>query len=246
MRRWRCGSRPSGAPTRPWRHATAAVGARARRHRRYHAVRPGGAQPALPLRRHAGRGARDRGAHPHRLQPTRAVRCTGCSATRGSPTVGRCSYSLYLWHIVPMLLLEKAGLRAAQAGARPDRRRCDHRLTVLSYRLLERPFLRPRSDVLRPRRVPASATVGRAPRAGRAGGSARQHSPRLAELVDQVVGRGAGRVEADPVARPRARWAAPSDRRQSRSAKNSRTGASGPTSSPGAQSRTSAGSSCRV
>ena len=63
-------------------------------------------------------------------------------------TVGRYSYSLYLWHIVPFLLLEKApgdvpkpllGLVAVGAAVA---------LTVLSYRYLERPFLRPRSDVL--------------------------------------------------------------------------------------------------
>jgi peptidoglycan/LPS O-acetylase OafA/YrhL len=62
--------------------------------------------------------------------------------------VGRYSYSLYLWHIVPFLLLEKApggvpkpllGLLAVSAAIA---------LTVLSYRLLERPFLRTRSDVL--------------------------------------------------------------------------------------------------
>ena len=64
-------------------------------------------------------------------------------------TVGRHSYSLYLWHIVPMLLLQHwaddisrplLGLAVVLATA------C---LTVGSYQLLERPFLRPRSDVLR-------------------------------------------------------------------------------------------------
>jgi peptidoglycan/LPS O-acetylase OafA/YrhL len=64
-------------------------------------------------------------------------------------TVGRHSYSLYLWHVVPLLLLEKwvadvprpvLGLvvLAATVG-----------LTIASYRFLERPFLRARSDVLR-------------------------------------------------------------------------------------------------
>ena len=43
---------------------------------------------------------------------------------------GRASYSLYLWHIVPMLLLEKADLGLPQAGPRPAGRgrgrRADH------------------------------------------------------------------------------------------------------------------------
>jgi peptidoglycan/LPS O-acetylase OafA/YrhL len=68
--------------------------------------------------------------------------------------IGRYSYSLYLWHIVPFLLLEDApgplpkpvlGLIAVTAAIT---------LTILSYRLLEKPFLRPRSDVLSPRRRP--------------------------------------------------------------------------------------------
>lgn len=69
--------------------------------------------------------------------------------------VGRHSYSLYLWHIVPFLLLEDAeqeiglpkpvlGLIAVTSAVA---------LTMLSYRLLEKPFLRPRSDVLRPSRT---------------------------------------------------------------------------------------------
>jgi peptidoglycan/LPS O-acetylase OafA/YrhL len=81
-------------------------------------------------------------------------------------TIGRHSYSLYLWHIVPFLLLEDAqehtalpkpvlGLLAVAAAVT---------LTVLSYRFLERPFLRPRSDVLRPpaqsAAMPSSTNVG--------------------------------------------------------------------------------------
>ena len=67
---------------------------------------------------------------------------------RWTAAVGRHSYSLYLWHIVPFLLLEDVslpkpllGLVAVVAAVT---------LTALSYRFLERPFLRPRSDVLRP------------------------------------------------------------------------------------------------
>jgi peptidoglycan/LPS O-acetylase OafA/YrhL len=63
--------------------------------------------------------------------------------------VGRYSYSLYLWHIVPFLVLQDAplpkpvlGLVAVAAAIA---------LTVLSYRFLEKPFLRARSDVLSPR-----------------------------------------------------------------------------------------------
>ncbi|GAA4376421.1 acyltransferase [Nocardioides caricicola] len=75
-------------------------------------------------------------------------------------TVGRHSYSLYLWHVVPFLLLEEApgpkpllGLVAVASAVA---------LTVLSYRYLERPFLRPRGDVLSPARA---VTPTPAPRA---------------------------------------------------------------------------------
>lgn len=72
-------------------------------------------------------------------------------------TVGRHSYSLYLWHIVPFLLLADAqqelglpkpvlGLVAVTSAVA---------LTVVSYRLLEQPFLRARSDVLKPERTSA-------------------------------------------------------------------------------------------
>ncbi|HYF71625.1 MAG TPA: acyltransferase [Nocardioides sp.] len=76
--------------------------------------------------------------------------------------VGRHSYSLYLWHIVPFLLLADVslpkpllGLVAVSAAVA---------LTVLSYRFLERPFLRPRSDVLRPGPEP-DVSPSSAPRA---------------------------------------------------------------------------------
>ncbi len=76
-------------------------------------------------------------------------------------TVGRHSYSLYLWHVVPFLLLAEApapkpllGLVAVASAIV---------LTVLSYRYLERPFLRPRGDVLSPSR--RRLTPSPAPRA---------------------------------------------------------------------------------
>lgn len=69
--------------------------------------------------------------------------------------VGRHSYSLYLWHIVPFLLLADAPASKLLLG--PVAVAAAIVLTMLSYRYLERPFLRPRSDVLRP------ATVMRIP-----------------------------------------------------------------------------------
>jgi peptidoglycan/LPS O-acetylase OafA/YrhL len=64
--------------------------------------------------------------------------------------VGRCSYSLYLWHIVPMLLLEKTDLGLSRPVLGLLTVAATVVLTAASYRFLERPFLRPRGDVLRP------------------------------------------------------------------------------------------------
>ena len=64
--------------------------------------------------------------------------------------IGRCSYSLYLWHIVPMLLLEKADLGLPRPVLGLLTVAATAALTAASYRSLERPFLRPRSDVLQP------------------------------------------------------------------------------------------------
>jgi peptidoglycan/LPS O-acetylase OafA/YrhL len=85
--------------------------------------------------------------------------------------LGRCSYSLYLWHLVPMLLLEDVtgssrpvlGVVVVAATAV---------LTLGSYRFLETPFLRSRGSVLAPSREdsPAGAAV-RTPRSTRASSS---------------------------------------------------------------------------
>jgi peptidoglycan/LPS O-acetylase OafA/YrhL len=64
--------------------------------------------------------------------------------------VGRHSYSLYLWHVVPMLVLEKTSLPLGKPVLGLLAVLATLGLTVLSYQLLERPFLRARSDVLRP------------------------------------------------------------------------------------------------
>ena len=78
--------------------------------------------------------------------------------------IGRCSYSLYLWHIVPMLLLEKADLGLPRPVLGLLTVAATAALTAASYRFLERPFLRPRSDVLQPAREKTAAAqlAGRA------------------------------------------------------------------------------------
>ncbi len=62
--------------------------------------------------------------------------------------VGRLSYSLYLWHLVPILLLERSSLPTPVMGLLAVS--ATILLTLASYHFLERPFLRPRSDVLAP------------------------------------------------------------------------------------------------
>jgi peptidoglycan/LPS O-acetylase OafA/YrhL len=98
--------------------------------------------------------------------------------------VGRHSYSLYLWHLPPLLVLEDVngvpkwalGLTAVLATGL---------LTAASYRFLEQPFLRPRSDVLRRGDLPGTGL--------------QPERAATVELGDQVVGGGAGLVEPDPV-----------------------------------------------
>lgn len=65
--------------------------------------------------------------------------------------VGRCSYSLYLWHVVPLLLLERAWLPVPTPVRGLLVVAATIALTAVSYRFLERPFLRSRNDVLRAR-----------------------------------------------------------------------------------------------
>jgi peptidoglycan/LPS O-acetylase OafA/YrhL len=83
--------------------------------------------------------------------------------------VGRHSYSLYLWHVVPFLLLEHAAAPRLVLG--PLAVGMAVVLTVLSHRYLERPFLRARGDVLTPaagRRPSPAPSPGR-PRTSRSG-----------------------------------------------------------------------------
>ena len=141
----------SDRPARPWRHATPVAVAALAAVALYTVLGSDGHDPlyrlvgipaavvATVVLIHTGRARHDdgRAGVVHRLL--------------GHPwpaAVGRYSYSLYLWHIVPFLLLERAsgglpkpvlGLAAVSAAV------C---LTVLSHRLLERPFLRPHSTLL--------------------------------------------------------------------------------------------------
>jgi peptidoglycan/LPS O-acetylase OafA/YrhL len=73
--------------------------------------------------------------------------------------IGRVSYSLYLWHIVPLLLLEKADLGLSRPVLGVLTVIATAVLTALSYHFLEQPFLRPRSDVLQPGRVASRSPV---------------------------------------------------------------------------------------
>ncbi|MCW2710406.1 MAG: acyltransferase [Marmoricola sp.] len=137
-----------GAPTlRPVRTpltvaALAALGA-------YALLGPGGASP---LYRWVG--------IPVAVGATVVLICAGYGAAAGPvqrllghpwlTAVGRYSYSLYLWHVVPMLLLEDAWPALPQPVVGLVAVALTIVLTIVSYRLLERPFLRPRSDVLSP------------------------------------------------------------------------------------------------
>jgi len=144
-----------GRPTRPARHATTAAVLALTVLAAYVAFGPDGkeagyrlvgvpiAVASTVLLIHTGYG-----------NPGGAV--TRMLSHRWIASVGRYSYSLYLWHIVPFLLLQDApggvpkpvlGLVAVAAAIT---------LTVLSYRFLERPLLRPRGDVLSPGVSPSS------------------------------------------------------------------------------------------
>lgn len=167
-----------GRPTRPRRHATAA------------AVTALGALALYTLLGPDGHGL----AYRYVGMPAAVVAAvvlihTGYSNPEGPvqrllghpwlATLGRYSYSLYLWHIVPFLLLADApgglpkpllGLVAVAAAVT---------LTVLSYRFLERPFLRPRGDVLSPAgRGAATSEAARAASAGAPGATTAAEAPR--------------------------------------------------------------------
>jgi peptidoglycan/LPS O-acetylase OafA/YrhL len=144
----------SGHPARPRRHASATAGAALVAIGSYALLGPDAHSPVyrcvgIPLAvlatvvlihtGYSNAGSDNTGGPVHRLL--------------GHPwlaAVGRCSYSLYLWHIVPFLLLEDAPLPKPVAGLIAVTAAIT--LTVLSYRFLEKPFLRARSDVLNPPR----------------------------------------------------------------------------------------------
>jgi len=142
----------NGTPTRSWRHATPASVLALAGVAAYCLFAPSALSPAY---RYLG--------IPVAVLATVVLIYAGYS-NQGGPvyrllshpwlaTVGRYSYSLYLWHVVPMQLLAGnwlglptpvLGLIAVASAVA---------LTIASYQLLERPFLRPRSDVLRRGRV---------------------------------------------------------------------------------------------
>jgi peptidoglycan/LPS O-acetylase OafA/YrhL len=136
--------------------------------------------------------------------------------------LGRASYSLYLWHVVPLLLFEDAWPSWPKPVLGAMVLASTALLTAASYHFLERPFLRPRSDVLSPASTPRSTSaVTRSSAAVRVGfrpirlaASARQSAPYL-----------------------------PPASRSARNAPNA--GLLRPTTSPGAQSSTSEGNSAR-
>jgi peptidoglycan/LPS O-acetylase OafA/YrhL len=78
--------------------------------------------------------------------------------SRRLTTIGRYSYSLYLWHIVPMLLMQGSWLSIPVPLRGVIAVAATITLTILSYQLLELPFLRPRGDALKPGR-PKSVTT---------------------------------------------------------------------------------------
>jgi peptidoglycan/LPS O-acetylase OafA/YrhL len=141
-----------GAPTRPWRLATPISFVALTALAAYSLVAPNFLSPVsrylgIPLAVSATvvliyAGYSNPGAPAHRLlsHPWLA-------------TIGRYSYSLYLWHVVPMLLLAGNWLEVPYPVLGLISVGATAALTVASYQLLERPFLKARSDVLRTGRL---------------------------------------------------------------------------------------------
>ena len=224
----RCGAAAPARPPSRWRSSASIT-----------VLGPARAQPALPLGRRAARGAGDRGPHPRRLRQPPAARSTGCSSHPWLAAVGRRSYSLYLWHLVPLLLLEQADLASAQAGARPPRGGGDGRAD-------RRQLPVPGAAVPAATQRRAAAGSCHGTRLGPVRRQALSPGPDALERREQVVGGAAGRVQPDLARRPRPVAAAPSDRGVEVGEELLEGRSSAPTSSPGTQSRTSGGSSGRV
>lgn len=86
---------------------------------------------------------------------------TRCLALPWMAAIGRASYSLYLWHVIPVMVLDKDIIPLPNIVLGMIGVVATIVLTYLSYRFLEKPFLKSRS-----RDIVAPAAAAPAPAAG--------------------------------------------------------------------------------